>query len=77
MAALLGERSVAFPFRTETMIAFRVLLFSACAGLALCALAYLFTQDRRWLRRAGWLAVASAVLGLAFFGGLFLARLGL
>ena len=59
------------------MIAFRVLLFSACAGLGVCALAYLLTRDRRWLRWAAWLGALAAGLALAFFGGMFLARLGI
>ena len=57
------------------MLFFRVLLVLTALGLVGALGAFLVTWDRRYLRYALWISVAFAVIALAFFAGLFLARL--
>jgi hypothetical protein len=57
------------------MLVVRVLLALTGLGLASLLIAFLVLRDRRLLRYALILCAVSAVLALAFFGGLFLARL--
>jgi hypothetical protein len=57
------------------MLFFRILLVLTALGLAGLLVAFLLTRDRRHLRYALLLSAAAAVLALAFFVGLFAARL--
>jgi len=57
------------------VIVFRVLLGLTGVALLGFLVAFLITRDRRHLRRAVALTGFAALLALAFFVGLFLARL--
>ena len=57
------------------MIVLRVLVVVLLAAVAYCALGYLFTRDRRFLRLALRVLAVGAVASLIFFGVLILERL--
>ncbi len=58
------------------MVALRVVALALALSMAVCAVAWLATGDRRWLRRALRLLTFGVAIGLAFFGVLALERVG-
>lgn len=57
------------------MIFLRILVLVLLAGVAYCALGYVFTRERRYLRLAWRLLVAGLLAALVFFAVLFVERL--
>lgn len=57
------------------MLLFRTLLALTGLGLAGLLIGFFWTRDRRLLKYALWVSGLAAVLALAFFAGLFIARL--
>lgn len=57
------------------MIFLRVLVVVLLAGVAYCALGYVFTRERRYLRLAWRLLVGGLIAALVFFVVLFVERL--
>jgi hypothetical protein len=53
----------------------RVVAILLGLGIAGCALAWIFTRERKWLVRSYRLLTAAVVTGLVFFGVLLLQRL--
>ena len=57
------------------MIFLRVLVVVLLAAVAYCALGYVFTRERRYLRLAWRLLVGGLVAALVFFAVMFVERL--
>lgn len=57
------------------MIFLRVLVVALLTGVAVCALAWVFTRERRYLRLAWRLLVGGLFAALVFFAVLFVERL--
>lgn len=57
------------------MLFFRTLLALTGLGLAGLLIGFFWTRDRRLLKYAVWVSGVAAALALAFFAGLFIARL--
>lgn len=57
------------------MIFLRVLVLALLTGVAVCALTWVITRERRWLRLAWRLLIGGLFAALIFFAVLFVERL--
>jgi heme/copper-type cytochrome/quinol oxidase subunit 3 len=57
------------------MVIFRLVFGLLLFGSIGCFVAYVFTQERRWLRRGVRVLAATVIIGLLFFVGMMIERL--